>query len=213
MKITFKRCRTWGIPTQRGLLRSLLLGLHPLGVQGCSGSRPAEFFSPWPEQIAAPPEPFARRAGFTCSACRAIFSAGRAFFSVARASSAAARVFYSTRRVQRLGVSSYFLGGPSRWLRRPSILPGARTLLPGAASRDLAGPGWSSARCGSSSGCCAPEAVYRVAVGSMPIVLIHASARLGQRVIGFDEGRSPNACPPCAYRCISTGTSACFSAA
>ena len=44
------------------------------------------------------------------------------------------------------------------------------------------------------------------------MVTIHVSARAGQRVIGSDVGLSPNACPPCAYRCISVGTLAFFSA-
>ncbi len=54
--------------------------------------------------------------------------------------------------------------------------------------------------------------VYRPAAGIIPMVLIHVSASAGQRVIGFDVGLSPNAWPPWAYRCISTGAPAFFSA-
>ena len=46
----------------------------------------------------------------------------------------------------------------------------------------------------------------------MPIVFSHVSTSCGQFVIGRFVRRSPNACPPCAYRCISTGTPAFFSA-
>src|SRR5678816_1811255 len=41
--------------------------------------------------------------------------------------------------------------------------------------------------------------------GVIPIVCSHVSTSRGQSVIGFSVCRKPNACPPCAYRCISTG--------
>jgi len=40
----------------------------------------------------------------------------------------------------------------------------------------------------------------------IPIVLNHFSTNAGHCVMGNFMGRSPNACPPCAYKCISTGT-------
>ncbi len=46
----------------------------------------------------------------------------------------------------------------------------------------------------------------------IPIVPSHVSTNSGHPVIGNFVRRSPNACPPCAYRCISTGTPAFFSA-
>src|SRR6266436_4678385 len=46
----------------------------------------------------------------------------------------------------------------------------------------------------------------------IPIVPSHVSTNCGHPVIGNFVRRSPNACPPCAYKCISTGTPAFFSA-
>ena len=46
----------------------------------------------------------------------------------------------------------------------------------------------------------------------MPIVPSHVSTNRGHSVIGNFVRRSPNACPPCAYKCISTSTPAFFSA-
>ena len=46
----------------------------------------------------------------------------------------------------------------------------------------------------------------------IPIVSSHVSTNWGHAVIGSGVGRSPNACPPSAYRCISTGTPAFFRA-
>ncbi len=40
----------------------------------------------------------------------------------------------------------------------------------------------------------------------IPIVRSHASTDRGQSVTGNEVRRKPNACPPCAYRCISAGT-------
>src|ERR1039458_4342648 len=45
-----------------------------------------------------------------------------------------------------------------------------------------------------------------------PIVRNHVSSSSGHRVIGKFVGRSPKACLPSAYKCISTGTPAFFSA-
>lgn len=42
----------------------------------------------------------------------------------------------------------------------------------------------------------------------IPIVRSHLSTSWGHSVIGKFVGRNPNAWPPCAYRCISTGTPA-----
>lgn len=46
----------------------------------------------------------------------------------------------------------------------------------------------------------------------MPIVISHLPISHGQFVIGRFVRRSPKACPPCAYKCISTETPASFSA-
>jgi hypothetical protein len=46
----------------------------------------------------------------------------------------------------------------------------------------------------------------------IPIVFSHVSTNWGHRVIGSGVRRSPNACPPCAYKWIFTGTPAFFSA-
>jgi len=46
----------------------------------------------------------------------------------------------------------------------------------------------------------------------IPIVPSHVSTNRGHSVIGNFVRRSPNAWPPCAYKCISTGTPAPFSA-
>ncbi len=43
-----------------------------------------------------------------------------------------------------------------------------------------------------------------------PIVPSQISTSSGHRLTGSFVLRSPNACPPCAYRCISTGTPAFF---
>ena len=40
------------------------------------------------------------------------------------------------------------------------------------------------------------------------MVRSHSSTKIGQWVIGSCVGRKPNACPPLAYKCISTGASA-----
>ena len=48
--------------------------------------------------------------------------------------------------------------------------------------------------------------------GIILIVPSHVSTNCGQPVIGSFVGRSPNACPPCAYKCISAGTPAFLSA-
>ena len=45
----------------------------------------------------------------------------------------------------------------------------------------------------------------------IPIVPSHVSTNSGHRVTGNFVRRSPNAWPPCAYKCISTGTPAFFS--
>ena len=52
------------------------------------------------------------------------------------------------------------------------------------------------------------EAYFEV----IPIVSSHFSTNWGQAVIGNLVRRRPKACPPCAYRCISAGTPAFFSA-
>jgi hypothetical protein len=44
--------------------------------------------------------------------------------------------------------------------------------------------------------------------GIIPIVRSHSSTNRGHWVIGSSVRRSPNAWPPCAYKCISTGTPA-----
>src|SRR6266481_10057968 len=51
-------------------------------------------------------------------------------------------------------------------------------------------------------------------IGSMliPFLLLLRRSLQDHRVIGSSVRRSPNACPPCAYKCISTGTPAFFSA-
>ncbi len=46
----------------------------------------------------------------------------------------------------------------------------------------------------------------------IPMVRSHVSTNSGHLVIGCSVRRSPNACPPSAYKCISTGTPAFFSA-
>jgi hypothetical protein len=46
--------------------------------------------------------------------------------------------------------------------------------------------------------------------GVIPIVFSHVSANRGHWLIGNLLGFKPNACPPCAYKCISTGTPAFF---
>src|SRR5438105_4694310 len=46
----------------------------------------------------------------------------------------------------------------------------------------------------------------------IPIVFSQVSNSCGQSVIGNFVRRKPNACPPSAYKCISTGTPAFFSA-
>src|ERR1700733_9471285 len=48
--------------------------------------------------------------------------------------------------------------------------------------------------------------------GIIPIVPSHRSTNSGHPVIGNSVRRSPKACPPCAYKCISTGPPAFFSA-
>ena len=47
---------------------------------------------------------------------------------------------------------------------------------------------------------------------STPMVCSHCSTSAGQRPMGSLVGRSPNAWPPCAYKCISVGTPAFCSA-
>ena len=54
-----------------------------------------------------------------------------------------------------------------------------------------------------------PRSVYSEII---PIVPSHVSTNSGHRDTGSFVRRSPNACPPCAYKCISTGTPAFFSA-
>ena len=46
----------------------------------------------------------------------------------------------------------------------------------------------------------------------IPIVSSQVPINRGHPVIGSSVRRSPNACPPCAYKCISTGTPAFLSA-
>ena len=46
----------------------------------------------------------------------------------------------------------------------------------------------------------------------IPIVRSHVSTSSGHLVIGYFVRRSPKACLPSAYKCISTGTPAFFSA-
>ena len=46
----------------------------------------------------------------------------------------------------------------------------------------------------------------------IPIVASHVSTNSGHRDTGSFVRRSPNAWPPCAYKCISTGTPAFFNA-
>ena len=53
---------------------------------------------------------------------------------------------------------------------------------------------------------------YGLAGESMPSVLSHVSTRSGHAVMGNFVRRRPNACPPCAYKCISAGTPAFWSA-
>jgi hypothetical protein len=47
---------------------------------------------------------------------------------------------------------------------------------------------------------------------STPMVYSHCSTNAGQWPMGRLVERKPKACPPCAYKCISTGTPASFSA-
>ncbi len=59
--------------------------------------------------------------------------------------------------------------------------------------------------------CAAPKiSAKNYMSGKMRFVLSHVSTNRGHRVIGKLLGRNPNACPPCAYKCISTGTPAFF---
>ena len=53
---------------------------------------------------------------------------------------------------------------------------------------------------------------YGLAAGCeiIPIVPSHVSINFGQPVTGSFVRRNPNPWPPCAYKCISTGTPAFF---
>jgi len=54
--------------------------------------------------------------------------------------------------------------------------------------------------------------VGRAPTPIVPMVRSQVSTKRGQRVIGNLVGRRPKAWPPCAYKCISTGTPAFLSA-
>ena len=60
-------------------------------------------------------------------------------------------------------------------------------------------------------------APQRLVLRSLPgelfprVIWSHASTNCGHAVTGSFVGRRPNACPPSAYRCSSTGTPAFFS--